>query len=191
MVNWRQTIITTKQFEEFEKLCEYRCARMPLQYILGKSEFMGVMLKTAPTVFIPRPETEDFVAKVIEIYKDNNSKLMDMLEVGCGSGAITLVLLKALPFIRAVAIDCCSAATELTKANAKLLKQRHRLSVHTHTMTEREFLPKHLAERVFDLIVSNPPFATTEECALLSPEVQQYVISKLLPLNFELNSILY
>lgn len=172
-MNWRQTTLTAQQFEEFEKLCEYRCARMPLQHILGECKFMGVTLKTAPMVFIPRPDTEDFVERIIQMYQDNNNKLLDMLEVGCGSGAITLVLLKALPFIRAIAIDCCAASTDLAKANAKLLKQRHRLSVHTHTMSEGEFLPKHLEQRVFDLIVSNPPFATTEECALLSPEVQR------------------
>lgn len=69
---------------------------MPVQYIIGEWDFRDITLKLVPPVFIPRPETEilvDFVLKRISAGNFNDS--CDILEVGCGSGAISLALLHA------------------------------------------------------------------------------------------------
>lgn len=82
------------QIAKFESLCECRVARMPIQYIIGQWEFRDMTLKMIPPVFIPRPETEELV-ELILMQVDAN-KPISFLELGCGSGAISLALLKSL-----------------------------------------------------------------------------------------------
>lgn len=101
---------------------------MPLQHIVGEWDFMDITLKTAPTVFIPRPETEEFVAKVIQVYR-NVHEPVDMLEVGCGSGAMSLAILNALPNINSTAVERSKAATALAWENAKMLNLHDRFKV--------------------------------------------------------------
>lgn len=87
--------LTNEQIEQFERLCECRAARMPIQYIIGEWDFCDLELKMVPPVFIPRPETEELVELILQQF---DSKLpMSFMEIGCGSGAISLALLHALP----------------------------------------------------------------------------------------------
>lgn len=157
------------QLADFERFLEARCARMPLQHIIGEWDFMDITLKTAPTVFIPRPETEEFVRLVIENYKD--AKHVNMLEVGCGSGAMSLSMLHTLPQVVATAIERSKAATVLAAENAKLLGLERRFNVHNHTMEEDKYMPEELKDQKYDLIISNPPYVKTEEFQFLHPEV--------------------
>lgn len=64
---------------------------MPLQYIIGEWQFRDLTLKMVPPVFIPRPETE----LLVQIIKENAVELNTFLEIGCGSGAISISLLKS------------------------------------------------------------------------------------------------
>ncbi|XP_023304938.2 MTRF1L release factor glutamine methyltransferase [Lucilia cuprina] len=171
--NYNNVQFNGKQLKEFERLCEARCARMPLQHILGEWDFMDITLKTAPTVFIPRPETEEFVAKVIDVYR-NVQEPIDMLEVGCGSGAMSLAILHALPNVKCTGVERSKAATALAWENAKYLKLHDRFKIFNHTTAENDYLPKELEGRKFDVIISNPPYVKTEEFALLQPEVKLY-----------------
>lgn len=171
MLDYNDVQFNEKQLKEFERLCEARCARMPLQHILGEWDFMDLTLKTAPTVFIPRPETEEFVAKVIDVYRKVEGPV-DMLEVGCGSGAMSLAILHALPYIKSTGVERSKAATALAFENAKLLNLQDRFKIYNHTTAENDYLPKELDGRKFDLIISNPPYVKTEEFALLHPEVK-------------------
>lgn len=88
-------ILTDSEIQKFEQLCECRMARMPIQYIVGEWEFRDLALKMLPPVFIPRPETEELVELVLQQFDCTRS--MRFMEVGCGTGAISLALLKALP----------------------------------------------------------------------------------------------
>ncbi|KAH8410294.1 hypothetical protein KR009_010785 [Drosophila setifemur] len=162
----------SSQHADFERFLEARCARMPLQHIIGEWDFMDLTLKTAPTVFIPRPETEEFVRLVIENYKD--VKHVNMLEVGCGSGAMSLAMLHALPQVVSTAIERSKAATVLAAENAQLLGLQDRFEVHNHTMEEDKYMPDKLKDKKYDLIISNPPYVKTEEFQFLHPEVVVY-----------------
>ncbi|XP_034098844.1 MTRF1L release factor glutamine methyltransferase [Drosophila albomicans] len=170
--DFAQLKFNAEQLADFERFCEARCARMPLQHIIGEWDFMDITLKTAPTVFIPRPETEEFVRLVIENYK--NVKHVDMLEVGCGSGAMSLSMLHALPQVDATAIERSKAATALAWENAKLLGLHQRFKVHNHTMEEDKYMPEELKDKQYDLIISNPPYVKTDEFQYLHPEVVVY-----------------
>lgn len=90
-------VLTEEQSNRFERLCECRAARMPIQYIIGEWDFCDLVLKMVPPVFIPRPETEELVELILQQF---DSKLsMRFMEIGCGSGAISLALLHALKMV--------------------------------------------------------------------------------------------
>lgn len=91
-------VLTEEQSQHFEQLCECRAARMPIQYIIGEWDFCDLVLKMVPPVFIPRPETEELVELMLQ-QCDSKSE-MRFMEIGCGSGAISLALLHALPKVR-------------------------------------------------------------------------------------------
>lgn len=86
------------QMNRFEELCECRIARMPIQYIIGEWDFRNVTLKMQPPVFIPRPETEELVELILQQF--DCKRTMRFLEIGCGTGAISIALLKALPKVK-------------------------------------------------------------------------------------------
>lgn len=90
--------LSSQQLSYFERLCECRIARMPIQYIIGEWDFRDLTLKMKPPVFIPRPETEELVELILQQFDSKNA--MRFMEVGCGSGAICLALLKSLPKVR-------------------------------------------------------------------------------------------
>ncbi|XP_037959204.1 MTRF1L release factor glutamine methyltransferase-like [Teleopsis dalmanni] len=170
--DYLSTSLNDKQVQELNRLCEARCGRMPLQYIIGEWDFMNITLRTAPTVFIPRPETEEFVQKVINEYRDVSE--LNLLEVGCGSGAMSLAILHELPQVRSFAIERSLTATHLAKENVKLLDLEDRFEVFNHIMEADNYLPPELCEKTFDVIISNPPYVKTEEFQYLQPEVTAY-----------------
>lgn len=93
-----QFVLTEEQSKQFEKFCECRISRMPVQYIIGEWDFCDLKLKIVPPVFIPRPETEELVQLILQ--QTDDKLTMRFLEVGCGTGNISLALLRALPKVR-------------------------------------------------------------------------------------------
>lgn len=81
-------------------------ARMPVQYIIGEWDFCEMVLKMTPPVFIPRPETEELVELILQQCDDNVG--MRFMEIGCGSGAISLALLNSLPKVFSKSFRFCS-----------------------------------------------------------------------------------
>ncbi|XP_071960584.1 MTRF1L release factor glutamine methyltransferase-like isoform X3 [Antedon mediterranea] len=112
--------ISVDLISEINKLCNKRANRMPLQYVIGEWDFRELTLTMAPPVFIPRPETEVLVDQIkdYQLTKVNNDN-MSFLEIGCGSGAISLSLLQEFPNASAVAIDSSNDAVKLTLENCK------------------------------------------------------------------------
>ncbi len=92
----------------------------PLQYILGKTEFMGLEFKVTPEVFIPRPETEILVETVIDYAYCLSPMAYRILELGTGSGCIAVSLAKLLPGVIITATDVSYKAIEIAQGNALL-----------------------------------------------------------------------
>ncbi|XP_017354825.1 MTRF1L release factor glutamine methyltransferase isoform X7 [Cebus imitator] len=116
--------LTSQQLQYIQELSSRRLQRMPVQYILGEWDFQGLSLKMVPPVFIPRPETEELVEWVLEEVAQRSHAVGSpgsplILEVGCGSGAISLSLLSQLPQSRVIAVDKGEAAISLTRENAQ------------------------------------------------------------------------
>ena len=115
--------LTAQQSERLERMTRCRMARMPAQYILGYWDFRQIRLKTRPPVFIPRSETEELVGHVLDHLKLlHDVETIQMLEIGCGSGAISLSLMREhdtkCNALNILAIDQSSSACSLTVENA-------------------------------------------------------------------------
>ncbi|MCM8757456.1 MAG: peptide chain release factor N(5)-glutamine methyltransferase [Candidatus Omnitrophica bacterium] len=138
----------------------------PLQYILGKTEFMGLEFKVASSVFIPRPETEILVEEALKIICNLKStdQPLRVLDLGTGSGCIAISLAKyASKKITIDAVDISKEALELAKLNAELNKVKVNFF--------KSNLFKRLKPLTYDLIVSNPPYLSKKEIPHLSREI--------------------
>lgn len=144
-----------------------RCERIPLEYILGYTEFMGLPFLVKEGVLIPRQDTEILVEMAVNVSKDKK-----VLDLCTGSGCIGLSI-AALGKPKSVMLsDISGDAIEVARQNEKNLEK--------NTWRENERKPElsyvigNLWETVagkFDLIVSNPPYIETEELSGLMPEV--------------------
>ncbi|XP_058120590.1 MTRF1L release factor glutamine methyltransferase [Anopheles ziemanni] len=158
------------QMSKIEELCECRLARMPIQYIIREWDFRDLTLKMAPPVFIPRPETEELVELILQ--QMDTGRESSFLEIGCGTGAISLSILKHAPKASAIAIDQSRLACELTQENANATGLMDRLRIFRHKVIDD--LPDALAGQKFDMIVSNPPYVPSVLIPTLDPEVKIY-----------------
>jgi len=127
----------------------------PLQYVIGDTVFYGLTFKVNPAVLIPRPETEELVDWIIERCNSALLKGGSLLDIGTGSGCIAISLKKNLANFKVSAIDISESA--LTTAN-----ENARLNNTDVNFIHADILNYKSAEK-YDLIVSNPPYITTEE----------------------------
>tara|TARA_B110000305_G_C19377436_1_gene607746 strand:- start:635 stop:1480 length:846 start_codon:yes stop_codon:yes gene_type:complete len=122
---------------------------IPLQYILGVTEFFGLPFKVTPDTLIPRPETEELVAWIIDATASNNA--ISILDIGTGSGCIAISLAKHIPNSKVSAIDISEKALEIAHYNANL----HKVSI---SFKKIDILKATTLHAKFDIIVSNPPY---------------------------------
>lgn len=162
--------LTEEQISHFERLMNCRYARMPVQYIIGEWDFYNITLKLCPPVFIPRPETEQLVELVLERLSGKDKP--KVLEIGCGSGAISCALLNTIPDLEIVAVDHSQQAIKLTHENARDVGVSDRLVLVEGKVT-KEGLPT-LPHNQYDLIVSNPPYVLRKDLMGLAPEIMIY-----------------
>ncbi|KAL1515268.1 hypothetical protein AB1Y20_001900 [Prymnesium parvum] len=156
----------------FDAMCEQRLRRVPVQYILGDWDFHELTLALAAPVLIPRPETETLVELVLSALRGREAAAVELLDVGCGSGAIGLALLNKLPAARCTALDVRREATDLAAHNARLCRLSERYRVDLVEGGIAQYAPDEGTR--FDLIVSNPPYIPQADMATLEPEVAQY-----------------
>lgn len=169
-------LLSCDKIQRLWELCIKRLSRMPVQYVIEEWDFRDLTLKMRPPVFIPRPETEELVELVLADLLGkpdtgtHGERPLTCLEVGCGSGAITLSLLKDLPQLRATALDQSKHAVDLTRENAVRLGLEDRLHIHhVDVMKEPEVLLR-LSDS-FSTLVSNPPYLFSEDVTFLEPEI--------------------
>lgn len=175
----RRQPLTPGQLQCIRELSGRRLRRMPVQYILGEWDFQGLNLKMAAPVFIPRPETEELVEWVLQEVTPRPRAAGArggplILEVGCGSGAVSLSLLSRLPQSRAIAVDKGDAAVCLTRENAQRLRLQDRIQVVPLDVTLEGSWAHLLPWGPLDLIVSNPPYVFRQDMEQLAPEIRSY-----------------
>ncbi|CAG07003.1 unnamed protein product, partial [Tetraodon nigroviridis] len=150
---------------------------MPVQYVIEEWDFRDVTLKMRPPVFIPRPETEELVELVLGDLESRSWVGADTqqtcLEVGCGSGAISLSLLRSRPQLQVLAVDQSRDAVELTAENAGRLGLEDRLQVHHLDVMKAGETLLSLCGSV-SALVSNPPYLFSEDMNSLEPEISRF-----------------
>jgi len=157
------------ELARFKQLVLRRLRREPVAYILGKREFWSLPLRITPDVLIPRPETETLVAEALRVLSSTDQEELRLLEIGTGSGAISIALAKELPEAKITATDLSPKVLSVAEENAAKNRARDQI----------RFLQGDLFQPVpkgetFDLVVSNPPYITREQLSSLMPEVRDY-----------------
>jgi release factor glutamine methyltransferase len=156
------------EIDIYRELLKRRSTFEPLQYIIGKVEFYGLEFEVNPSVLIPRPETELLVEAVIELLKKHESP--SILDIGSGSGNISIALAKNIPACKIVGLDISEEAIETAKRNAKLNEVENQLMfVKKNILNGLE-----IGENKFDVVVSNPPYISAAEFLNLDPELRLY-----------------
>lgn len=160
--------LTAGELAAFKALLLRRMTHEPLQYILGNTEFMGMLLEVGPGVLIPRPETESLVEYALQWLKTAAADRSRILEIGTGSGNIAVALAQYLPGALITSIDVSPDALAFARRNAA-----------RHGITEIEFLlgdvfRESFDGRMFDCVLSNPPYIASEEFSQLQPEVREF-----------------
>jgi release factor glutamine methyltransferase len=141
---------------------------VPVQYLLGKTNFYGLDFEVNENVLIPRPETEELVEWIInENANTDKSKKLKILDIGTGSGCIAVSLAKNLPNAEVYAIDVSKKALETAKRNAV----NNNVEV---TFMFQDILELEALKYNFDIIVSNPPYVRNLEKTEIKKNVLEY-----------------
>lgn len=178
--------VAAPDLARFKTLIQRRGQREPLQHILGHADFFGRRFSVTPEVLIPRPETEQLVAKALE-WVDAHPNATRVLDFGTGSGCIAITLALERPNLRVTAEDVSEAALAVARKNAEMLgaaiilrhpRSEFQILAGTQssgvTSGSPPALYSHCGDDKFDLIISNPPYIPSDEIAALQPEVSQF-----------------
>lgn len=160
-------VLNEEEEKLFNKFINERLNNRPIAYIVGNREFMGLDFYVQEGVLIPRPDTEVLVEEVIEIAKDKGK--IKILDIGTGSGAITVSLAKYLENAEVTSVDISEIALEIGKKNAVDNNVENRINF------IKSDLFSSLDENIkFDIIVSNPPYIKREVIDTLDKQVKDY-----------------
>lgn len=149
----------------FNELINRRLEGVPVAYLTGTKEFMGLSFAVNENVLIPRPETE-ILTELVGEYLRGLGREVIFADLGAGSGAICISILKFVKSARAIAVDISAEALEVAKFNAQKFHVDDRIEFYCGDL----FAP--LIGK-FDAIVSNPPYIPTCELETLQKEVQR------------------
>ena len=147
-------------YNEFLEIVEKRKKNYPLQYIFGKWEFYGLELFVDESALIPRFETEILVDEIVKL----NCKKDKILDIGCGSGAISLALADNMRKSQIYGIDISKEAINLSKRN------KEKLNLKNVEFFESDIF-SNVRDKNFDIIVSNPPYIDEVEMKTLEKEL--------------------
>ncbi len=142
-----------------------RKKRIPLQMILGYTEFMGLEFEVSPATLVPRADTEVVCEKALSFLTEG----MRILDLCTGTGCVLLSLLEMRKNTSGVGTDISEDAVELSELNAERLG----LSGRAEFLTGDLYAPLPAGSR-FDLIIANPPYIKSEEIENLMPEVRDH-----------------
>lgn len=180
LYSWPEKELSESVWSEFLILADQRLKPTPVAYLLVSREFYSLEFKISPVALIPRPETELLVETTLILCREQ--KRPRILEMGTGTGVISIVLLKENPDIDLVTTDISDECLELAKTNARF----HQVSlncVQSDWYGELTTLPR------FDLIVSNPPYIAADDPYLSQGDLPAEPLLALTPGKTGLESI--
>jgi len=159
----KNTQFSIEQQHEIKKIVEKIKNNIPIQYILGETEFYGLPFKVNESVLIPRPETEELVEWILS--ENPVEERLNLLDIGTGSGCIAISLKNSSP-------DWSLDAFDISKDALLTATQNAILNGVNVTFSEVDILnPPALIGRKWDIIVSNPPYVLESEKSEILPNV--------------------
>ena len=162
----QDTMVSETNIARFEKFLLRLKAQEPIQYILGTTEFYGLTFKVNEHTLIPRPETEELVDWVLSNLHDQD-RVLDILDIGTGSGCIAISLAKNIPRARVSGIDISEKTLEVAQENA--VKNQVLVS-----FCKKDILQTTALKNKYDVMVSNPPYVRQIEKKAMNANVLDY-----------------
>lgn len=167
--------LTQPQLAQLEDWIHKQVAlHMPLAYIIGSVPFNTITINVKPPILIPRPETEEWVAALIDTLQQVPEKKFTVLDLCCGSGCVGLSIAKAFPKSHVIAVDISDEALALSKHNA------HKNNIPNITFVRSDLYTNLATTFTFDIIVSNPPYVAESEWSDLDESVRKWEDTKAL-----------
>lgn len=151
--------VASDDIDKCMQMVKERVAGKPIQYIIGKTEFMGFEFKVKKGVLIPRQDTETLVEEVLNVAEDD----FKILDICTGTGCIGISLKKFNESLDVTCSDISKEALELTKENSKDLDIQ---------IIESDLFEK--IEGKFDMITANPPYINKEDYEMLEKKVKDF-----------------
>ncbi|MBV8444522.1 MAG: peptide chain release factor N(5)-glutamine methyltransferase [Candidatus Dormibacteraeota bacterium] len=156
-----------RELAEIRELIRRRGAGEPVAYLTGEREFFGRSFIVTPAVLVPRPETETLVERALAVASACDGRPLRIADLGAGSGCIAVTLAAELPAAAVEATDVSDAALQVTLRNA----QRHEVADRVAVRPGPWATP---LTDVVDIVVSNPPYVTSEELAAVDAAVRDH-----------------
>ena len=160
-----EKILPLESILKFNELITRRLEKIPTAYLTGAKEFMGLSFAVNENVLIPRPETELLTEGVGEFLRGLGNEV-SFADLGTGSGAIAISILKFVKTARACAVDVSTEALKVAKFNAEKFHVEDRIEFFCGDL----FAP--LKGKIFNAVVSNPPYIPSGELESLQEEVK-------------------
>lgn len=159
--------LTSDETDRYRQLVGRRLRREPVAYIVGHKEFWSLPFSVDRRVLIPRPETEILVEEVLKIATLSDNVATGILEIGIGSGAISIALASELKHVKIWSSDISLDAVRVAKQNAGKLGLADRITFLVGDMVKP-------FSGLFDVIVSNPPYIADTDYAALPEGVRDF-----------------
>jgi release factor glutamine methyltransferase len=166
-------VLSPEQTTVAEDLLQRRLAGEPMAYIFGRREFYGLDLKTSTATLIPRPDTETLVEAALARIPTGHS--CEVLDLGSGTGAIALAIASQRPQAQVTAVDVSVEALKVAVENSQSLNLNHVMFIESSWFSAFTDDPN----KMFDVIVSNPPYISENDVHLSQGDLRFEPISAL------------
>lgn len=160
--------LNSEQEISFFNLIDKRKKFEPISHLIQKREFYGLDFFVNSDVLDPRPDSENLIELILE-YQQNQNSSLNILELGVGSGCLSITLLKNLTNSVGTAVDISEKALEIALRNAKTHEVDNKLQ-----LLKSDLFANISPENLFDIIVSNPPYIPSKDISCLQQEVKIY-----------------
>ncbi len=166
----REQNMTTEQRDAYARLIRQRGSHIPLQYLTGEQEFMGLSFLVSEQVLIPRQDTETLALEVLKKIAADAKEPYRILDLGTGSGCLAVSIIKLSDTkTKILASDISPDALQAARGNAlRLLSEQEQERI---TFVQSDLFDQ-IPGTEFDMILSNPPYIRTGDLAALSEEVR-------------------